>query len=284
MTNPDNRKYLRVIDSSCTPEAQERTHSVNFGGEKVSVTFKYGEPTVLPYELAMKFNVEGFTLESTDGAPLVLPTQAKDAVALHLEADECVAKYYELTTESLVLRAVQKPNGEIFGDAGEEDRSDLVAFLSGKGPDGTGEAGDDQSEIDDEDSLIEEDDDETNGGAGLSDDAPAPVNDPAAPQEIDQSGEGSSASAEEVEAVKEYITQHFAAGRENVAFRDLYANDQNEVVVFGVVEINEDGSETELAVGSLLELHEAALQGLTAEQYMASKPAPAAQGGEEATA
>lgn len=163
----DNQRYLRVHDTSCTAEAPVRTHDIIVHGQVISVTFKHGEETVLPFEQGVKFMQDGFKVEEVDGSSVVLPTIASDAVNATLAPDECVAKYVELTLSSLRIRAAQKPGGEVYLNAGEETRDDIIAFLIGKAPEGFTEA---ESEfVDGEENLLD-DDDEANGGAGLSGD------------------------------------------------------------------------------------------------------------------
>ncbi len=155
----DSAKFLRVTDSSCTSEYPERHHSINVGGQNIPVVFKYGEEKVLPYEQALKFNIDGFTLEDTDGKPLVMPAVTKENIRDALAADEVVAKISELTLSSLKIRAGQKTGGEIYLDADDDARDDLIDFLSGKPPAVTAEAS--VETIDGEADLIDDEGDDT---------------------------------------------------------------------------------------------------------------------------
>ena len=148
-TKNQEAKYLHVIDSSCTEEAQERTHEIVVKGETIPITFKYGEKTVLPFEQGVKFMKDGFTVEQVSGETLDLPAVASDNVVAQIGHDETVAKYSELTTAALKLRAAQKAGGEIYLEAEEEDRPNIIEFLAGKPP------------VDDEENLIDEDDEDT---------------------------------------------------------------------------------------------------------------------------
>ena len=128
-------KTLKVIDSSCTAEYPVREHHIKIHGEIIPVVFKYGEDKILPYEQALKFvTLAGFTVKDDCGAALVVPAVAKDNIKASLPKDEAVANLAELTLSSLILRAGQKPGGEVYLDAGEEDRADIIAFLIGEPP------------------------------------------------------------------------------------------------------------------------------------------------------
>lgn len=132
MTNSE--KSLRVTDSSCTEAYPQREHTIMFRGELLTVVFKYGVDTILPYEQALKFNVDGFKLHELDGSELAMPAVAKDNVKASLSSGEAVANLEELTLSSLKLRAAQKPGGEIYLEAGEDARADLIAFIKGEAP------------------------------------------------------------------------------------------------------------------------------------------------------
>lgn len=161
MSKEAKEKFLRVTDSSCTSDAPVRQHTINVRGEEILVTFELGKETILPFEQGVKFMVDGFKVEEVDGFELHLPTVAKDSVTAQLAKDECVAKFSELTLTALTLRAAQKPGGEIYLNATEEEKADVVAFMIGEPPAGA---------IDAEENLIEdeESDDDVSGLIGSS--------------------------------------------------------------------------------------------------------------------
>jgi hypothetical protein len=138
-----SEKLLRVTDSSCTAEAPERTHTIKVRGELVDITFKLGEDKILPFEQGVKFMVDGFKVEEADGGTLVLPAVAKDNIKASLAGDEAVANLAELTLSSLILRASQKPGGEIYLNATDADRDDLISFIKGEAP----KAGPDETKV-----------------------------------------------------------------------------------------------------------------------------------------
>ena len=178
----DSAKFLRVVDSSCTAESPERTHDVFVRGALTRTVFKFGEELILPFEHGIKFMLDGFKVEEADGTAMNLPAVTKESIRETLAADQVVANLSELTLASLKLRAGQKKGGEIYLDAGDDARGDLIDFIIGKPP---AAAAEEQVEaIDGLSDLVdhEGDDDETHialpvqGGAGhdtgLASDAP----------------------------------------------------------------------------------------------------------------
>lgn len=149
MKNPIE-KYLLVKDSSVTEEHNHRTHEIVVKNEIIPITFRYGEDTILPFEHGIKFMKDGFTVEEVDGSTLELPVVPAENVSATLEKDQCVARFSELKTDALKLRAAQKNGGEIYLDATEQDRKEILAFLTGAEPD----------TIDDEENLIEDTDED----------------------------------------------------------------------------------------------------------------------------
>lgn len=125
----NTEKFIHVIDSSCTEEYPRREHEI----DGLTVVFEYGKKTILPYAQGLKFNLPGFTLQEVDGSAIALPAQAKEGLFC-LAKDEVVAKLAELTTTSLKLRAAQKKGGEMFLDAGEDGRADMISFIIGEAP------------------------------------------------------------------------------------------------------------------------------------------------------
>lgn len=147
----NQNKFLRVIDSSCTNECPERTHTIVVHGSRVVVTFKLGTETILPFEQGIKFMIDGFTVEEVDGNVLDLPAVASESVLPLLANDECVAKYSELSTSALKLRAAAKSGGEIYLGSSDDDRNLIVSFLSGNLPELPTDPQNDEVSEDDED-------------------------------------------------------------------------------------------------------------------------------------
>lgn len=132
----NTEKLLRVTDKSCTVEFSERTHTINVRGQEIPVTFKFGEAKVLPFEQGVKFMVDGFIVEDFDGTVLGLPAVAREGAASYLGKDEVIAKLSELTISALKVRAAQKNGGEMFLEADEAAKADIIAFIIGDAPEG----------------------------------------------------------------------------------------------------------------------------------------------------
>jgi hypothetical protein len=132
----DNKeKFLRVIDTSCTEVSGDRKHAVFLNGELVEVVFKYGKENILPLELALKFVQTGFEVqELADGYKITIPAIPTDNVAAQLANDECVAKFTELTLQSLKVRAAQRKGGEMFLNLEDADKPLIISFLEGRAP------------------------------------------------------------------------------------------------------------------------------------------------------
>jgi hypothetical protein len=159
MDTTTDQKFLRVIDSSVTEEYPKRVHEIVLNGTIIEVPFTLGVPTILPFEQGIKFMKDGFKVEATDGSSLDLPVIPTDNVVASLAKDECVAKFSELRIGALKLRAAQRHGGEIFASCTDQDRKELVSFLSDS------KIGEDETvadTVDGEDDLIDdEDEDET---------------------------------------------------------------------------------------------------------------------------
>lgn len=154
----DSAKFLRVTDSSCTAESPERTHDVFVRGTLTRTIFTLGKEVILPFEHAIKFMIDGFTVEEVDGRTLNLPAVTKESIRSELAADQVIAYLSELTLASLKLRAGQKQGGEIFLDADDSARGDLIDFILGKPP---GSAADEPLKtVDGEDDLVDDEGDE----------------------------------------------------------------------------------------------------------------------------
>lgn len=163
----DIQKMLRVIDTSCTDEAKTRTHDIIVNGQAVSVTFTHGVDTILPHEQALKFMKDGFRVEELqDGYELRLPPVPMDNIAASLKPGECVATFEELTVSALKVRAAQKEGGEIYLNADDASKPDLIAFLKGEAPASGGVmlAPEKAAEPSEEDTSLIEDDSEDEAG------------------------------------------------------------------------------------------------------------------------
>lgn len=171
----DSAKFLRVTDSSCTAESPERTHDVFVRGTLTRTIFTLGKEVILPFEHAIKFMIDGFKVEEVDGRTLNLPAVTKESIRSELAADQVIAYLSELTLASLKLRAGQKQGGEIFLDADDSARGDLIDFILGKPP---GSAADEPIKtVDGEDDLVDDE--------GDDDDITPPKKPVAAPQPQD---------------------------------------------------------------------------------------------------
>ncbi len=122
------KNQLLVRDSSATAEAPKREHDVMVNGAIQRVTFEYGKPTPLPYEVAIKFMQDGFTVSNDAGEEMHRPAKTDETVRIRINSDEIVANYSELTVNALIMRAALLPGGEKFV-AGKDKRDDIVAFL-----------------------------------------------------------------------------------------------------------------------------------------------------------
>lgn len=154
----DSAKVLKVTDLSCTAESPVRTHDCFVRGVLTPTVFKYGEETILAFEHGIKFMLDGFKVEEADGRTLNLPAVTKESVRSELAADQVIANLSELNLASLKLRAGQKPGGEVFLDASDDARGDLIDFIVGKPP--VVAAEETAETVDGEDDLVEDDEEE----------------------------------------------------------------------------------------------------------------------------
>lgn len=251
----NKEKFLRVTDTSCTEEAGQRTHHIKVKGEDIPITFEYGKETILPFEQGVKFMIDGFVVEEVDGSEIDLPVVPSDSIKASLASDQCVAKYSELRTTALKLRAGQKPGGEIYLDAEEEARSDIIAFLIGNPP-VTGETSEEPENIDGEENLLEDDED----------DKPA--------QEEDK-------LQADLEARTEKVLNHFASDYPDDR-RRLVPQDNREdgVVIYAVCTVEEDhdasiNEANTVVSGTFLELEAAAIEGISADRFNSDQDAKA---------
>jgi hypothetical protein len=126
-------KTLRVVDSSCTQEAPKRTHYVTVGGQDIGVDFIFGEQTILPYEVGIKFMLDGFEVfESDSEVSIGRPPQTDETIKARIGQDQVIADLSELTETALKLRVATLPGGEVFtSDA--TTRDEVLAFLKNGG-------------------------------------------------------------------------------------------------------------------------------------------------------
>lgn len=240
---------LLVVDSSVNEENPIRVHDIIIDGEIVEITFKLGEPTVLPFKQGVKFMKDGFVVSAASGDDLNLPAVPTDNVAAQLAADETVAKYGELTFTALKLRASQKKDGEIYLDADETDRSDIINFLIGNAPQ-------------EEESPVEDDGDEV--------------------ETIDGSEEKIIPDADVLAKKLDDIVRHFSDGLENVTSREI--GEENGAKVYAVVHVDLDAGEKVLVQGTLVDLHQATIEGVSSGRFNSDQDAkaPVEKGQEEA--
>lgn len=118
---------FQVTDSSATMHYPTRVHEIILNGKVERITFNHGEPTLLPFEKAAKFQREGFTMLSEDGTELKRPSDTPPVVQLSIKSSEVVARLEELTQEALFLRASILIGGEKFGK--NSNKKDMIAFL-----------------------------------------------------------------------------------------------------------------------------------------------------------
>lgn len=147
---------LLVTDLSAAPDCPKRTHEVFVDGELHKVDFEQGKDTELPYRVAVKFMQEGFIVKDADGNAFRLPAKTDETVRVQIGMDEVIAKYTELTTEALKIRAATRVGGENFLDE-KADREQIITFLKGAQP------------IDDEYLLLDDGDDELSGDGIVGD-------------------------------------------------------------------------------------------------------------------
>ncbi|TXH54899.1 MAG: hypothetical protein E6Q97_09940 [Desulfurellales bacterium] len=127
----DTLKKVLVRDSSCTATHPIRKHTVLVNGEFIEVTFTYGQQTLLDFDVAMKFNKEGFILLDPDSnREVTTPAQTDELIRIKIGEDEIVAKYEELTDTALKMRAAVIPGGEKMLLETVE-REEVILFLMG---------------------------------------------------------------------------------------------------------------------------------------------------------
>jgi len=125
--------------SNYAPDGREisgaRVHEQFIGGQIKPYRFEYGKPLELPRAIAVKFLREpAFQLTDSQGNQIpydptpTQPDQAQAGQKFRIDPDKTVARYDELTTESLLRRALELPSGEKFG-TGKPSRKALIEFI-----------------------------------------------------------------------------------------------------------------------------------------------------------
>lgn len=236
----DEPEALLIIDSSVNEDHPIRVHEIIVDGDIVPITFKLGEPTVLPFKQGIKFMKDGFTVKAASGDDLNLPAVPNENVIAQLKADETVAKYGELTFTALKLRASQKKDGEVYLDADEGDRADIIDFLIGNKPQ---EA---ESLIEDEGDLSETID--------VSEEKVTPDPD---------------ALAKKIDA----IIRHFGEGLENVTSAQV--GEVNGAPVYAVIHKEEGAPDVEIVKGTLHDLYQAVIEGVGRDRFNSDQDAKA---------
>lgn len=244
MNEPKAAKYLRVVDSSVNELYPKREHEIEIRNEWITVVFQLGEDTILPFEQGAKFfTMDGFDVFDVDGGfELEVPPTASDGVVSQIGKDQCVANYTELRTDALRLRAAHRSGGEIYLDADDDSRPDIISFLIGEVP------------TDEAEELVDPEEEE------------------AAEDEIDLD---QADPADEIEKINAQIVFHFTEGLHHGRIEFFEAN-ENDVAVFDVLGSIEEGAESGVVVrGTFLELHAAVLDGVSADRYNSDRDAQA---------
>lgn len=229
----ENKKQLAVTDHSATEEYPVRSHDLLIGGHVKTVEFKYGIPTVLDFAVGAKFmGKDGFTVTDTDGLDVDMPAVATDNVSAQLAKDECVAKFSELSFSALKLRAAQQVDGEVFLEAEEDAREDIISFLIGE------EDVQEPENIDGEKDLIEDEDEEKT--------------------EPDSDDTEEETGSDDINVRLNNIIDHFGGK----AFAENGKTD-DDIAILAIL----DGEEKNIVVGTFLQLEEAMLKGVSAEDF-----------------
>ena len=134
--NPD-RGYMYVIDTSATPMADTRVHHLRLtGGRIAAFTFKAGEPLRLPFEQAIQFlKNDGFVHVDAQGNEMPFrkapkrPDDLQPGEVFKLDEAETVARFDELTTNALILRAAMLPESDAI--VRTQDRAAIIPFIIG---------------------------------------------------------------------------------------------------------------------------------------------------------
>lgn len=120
-------RIFTVQDTSATMTAPSRTHEIMMNGQLKSITFKYGEPTPLPFVEAMKFQKEGFIIRNEDGGLVERPPENRLEDVQNYGPDKVVANLSELRRDALYARATTLPGGEKYNP--QTSVSELIDFL-----------------------------------------------------------------------------------------------------------------------------------------------------------
>lgn len=120
-------RLFAVTDTSATSTVPTRVHDVIVDGKTKQITFKYGEPSMLSFAEAMKFQKEGFIVNDEDGLLVQRPSETTVETLSQFGADKVIADLNELTREALYVRAATLPGGEVLKIGSPKDV--LVKFI-----------------------------------------------------------------------------------------------------------------------------------------------------------
>lgn len=127
----DDPLQAQVIDVNAHRFNQKRMHNL----EDVNYIFEPGKATPVPMAVAVKYLVgnPGFQVHDADGN-IIREVRSEEATLpgsapVALKADECIARYEELTANALRDRA-EKIAG--FDESGADKKEDIIAFLVAK--------------------------------------------------------------------------------------------------------------------------------------------------------
>lgn len=130
----DDADFLYVEDPTALANNPDREHELAEFDPKINqtriLTFKFtaGEKKKLPMHQALKFLKAGFIVTDADGNSYdPTPIKPSNGTEIALAADQCIARYSELTQEALLFRVKQEFGGEVFNKAAR--KAELVDFL-----------------------------------------------------------------------------------------------------------------------------------------------------------
>lgn len=125
-------EWMWILDTTAVAEMREHVMMVN--GTISKYEFHARRPTLLHPAVAVKFLAEpAFRLTDADGviqewsAVPKQPHQLQAGERFHLDANQTVARYDELTGNAIKIRALQLPGGEAY--SASRDKDAMVAFI-----------------------------------------------------------------------------------------------------------------------------------------------------------
>jgi hypothetical protein len=129
----DDREYLEVTDTTCSPTYPRRTHDIMVSGVIRQVTFEIGQPQLLPIDVALRFlKDDAFVVTDPRTGKKYDPTPPQPDIhsgaAFALASDEVVAKLDELTQEALFIRSKQMQGAEDIKKGTPKEK--LISFLA----------------------------------------------------------------------------------------------------------------------------------------------------------